>query len=156
VLIESFKSLFDRNLARLEEQISAYPNDESLWVIQEGIANSAGNLCLHLIGNLNEYVARQLGRIPYKRNREAEFNTPFASKTDLLEQLSDTRRRVAQTLAELTDADLDKPYPENALGYLMTNHYFLIHLSGHLMYHLGQIDYHRRLLTGGQAVSYKA
>lgn len=156
MLVQTFGELFDRNLRRLAQQIDAYPTDTSLWVVDGGITNSAGNLCLHLMGNLNEYIGRQLGQIPYARHRDAEFSTRNGSKADLLSGVEETRTRLASTFAHLTDAQLSDPYPTDVLGHPTTLHYMLVHLAGHLMYHLGQIDYHRRLLANGRAIEYTA
>lgn len=154
MLKQSFSALFDRDLGRLVQQIEAYPDEETLWLIDNGIANSPGNLCLHLIGNLNEYIIRRLGNFEYTRDRPAEFNTRFVPKTDLVADLQETRKKLADTFDLLGDDVLDNMYPEEVLGYPMTIHYFLVHLAGHLNYHLGQIDYHRRLLAGGSAIKY--
>jgi hypothetical protein len=44
-------------------------------IIADGISNSAGNLCLHLIGNLNHFIGATLGNTGYVRNREQEFSS---------------------------------------------------------------------------------
>lgn len=152
---QSFQTLFNRDLGRLISQIQAYQNEEDLWIKEGGINNSAGNLCLHLIGNLHEYIIRQLGHFEFVRDRDAEFNTPFVPKAELLSRLEETRRKLDLTFSSLTDEDLDKSYPEEMFGYPTTTHYFLVHLFGHFSYHLGQIDYHRRLLAGGVVVKYE-
>jgi uncharacterized damage-inducible protein DinB len=53
---------------------------------------------------------------------------------------------VRETLGKLAAADLTSQYPLQVLGYPMTTTYFLVHLYGHLNYHLGQVNYLRRLL----------
>lgn len=60
--------LFRRDLTRLNQQIEAFPDDASLWSVLPGITNSAGNLVLHLEGNLKEFVGRQLGKLPTGEN----------------------------------------------------------------------------------------
>ena len=67
-------------------------------------------------------------------------------KAELLEKLEFLIKIVSSTLEKLSDENLKKEYPTEALGYKMTTEYFLIHLLSHLSYHLGQINYHRRLL----------
>ncbi len=143
----TFIHLFNRDIQKLYEQISAYENQENLWRTVEGINNSAGNLCLHLIGNLNEYIGRQLGQIPFVRNRPLEFSEKNISKITLTEQILATQKIVETALSNISDAQMTDIYPEKVLGNDMTIHYFLVHLHGHLNYHLGQIDYHRRILT---------
>ena len=147
----SFITLFNRDLKRLYKEIEAYSDDTILWQKAEGISNPAGNLCLHLVGNLNEYVGRQLGEIPYVRNRSLEFSATDVPQKDLLQMVQNTQEVVENTLNKLENEQFQAKYPENVLGYDMTVHYFLVHLNGHLNYHLGQINYHRRLLMGTQS-----
>lgn len=142
----SFITLFNRDLNRLYKEIEAYTNEAVLWQRAEGITNPAGNLCLHLVGNLNEYIGRQIGQIPYQRNRPHEFSATDISKKELLEMVQATQKVVEMALETMANVQLSAIYPENVLGYEMTVHYFLVHLNGHLNYHLGQINYHRRLL----------
>lgn len=149
-----FIRLFDRDLQRLQQEIEAYPTEESLWTVVDGISNSAGNLSLHLVGNLNEYIGRILGKEPYQRNRPLEFSAKNVAKETLLARITATREVVIRALESLTDNTLHQEYPENILGYSMTTLYFLIHLEGHLNYHLGQIDYHRRILTGQPSIKF--
>lgn len=108
--------------------------------------NSGGNLCLHLLGNLSTYIGAELGKTGYIRQRDLEFSLKDIPKTELLEKLETLIEIVNSTLEKLSDEDLRKDYPTEALGYKMTTEYFLIHLLSHLNYHLGQINYHRRLL----------
>ena len=56
--------LFSRDLTKLGQQIGAFPNDEMLWETFPGVLNPAGNLALHIEGNLREFVGRQLGQLP--------------------------------------------------------------------------------------------
>ena len=60
--------------------------------------------------------------------------------------LHTTIAKLEQVFASLKAEDLEKPYPLEVLGYPMTTGYFLIHLYGHLNWHLGQVNYHRRLV----------
>jgi uncharacterized damage-inducible protein DinB len=146
MIIESLQSLYERDLQKLKIEIEFYQNEESMWKIDKSIANSAGNLCLHLVGNLNHFVGAILGNSGYVRNRELEFSLKNIPRTELIEKVEGTLDIVIRTLDQLSANDLEKEYPLEALGYKMTTEYFLIHLFGHLSYHLGQINYHRRLL----------
>ena len=144
---QELHNLFERDLNRLIKEIESYQNEESLWVINEGISNSGGNLALHLIGNLRTYIGKNLGNIAYIRDREAEFSTKNIPKETLLNMLAETKLMVLKILESLTINQLKEIYEEEVLGYEMTTQYFLIHLYGHLNYHLGQINYHRRPLS---------
>lgn len=146
MIIESLQSLYQRDLQKLKTEIEAYQHEDSMWEIDKSIANSAGNLCLHLVGNLNHFVGAILGNSGYVRNRELEFSLKNIPRTELIEKVEGTLDVVLKTLGQLNANDLEKEYPLEALGYKMTTEYFLIHLFGHLSYHLGQINYHRRLL----------
>ena len=146
-MTNEFAKLFDRDLNRLKKEIESYQDEATLWQKVEGISNSAGNLCLHLIGNLNEYIGRILGNNPYQRNRPLEFSATGVPKAELGEMLEDVHKKVVKTLEEMPLERLGETYPEEVLGYPMTVSFFLIHLNGHLNYHLGQINYHRRILA---------
>ena len=142
----SIAELLSRDLAKLKEEIGLYQSSDALWIVDGEIKNSAGNLCLHLCGNLQHFIGAILGKTSYIRNREAEFSTKNMAKDSLLNEIEATIRSVEQTLATLSDGALEIQYPQDVLGKPMTTGYFLIHLQGHLNYHLGQINYHRRLL----------
>lgn len=146
MITESIKSLFTRDLNKLKSEIESYQNEETIWKIDKNILNSAGNLTLHLVGNINHFIGAILGNSGYVRNRELEFSLKNVPRAELIEKVERTLEVVASTLDTLTSEDMEKEYPLEALGYKMTTEYFLIHLFGHLSYHLGQINYHRRLL----------
>lgn len=147
MITESLKSLYTRDLNKLKTEIESYQNEQSLWKIDKDILNSGGNLCLHLVGNLRHFFGAILGNSGYIRNREEEFSLKNIPKSELLQQIEETLKDVISTLDQLSEEDLAKEYPIEPLGYTMTTEYFLIHLFGHLSYHLGQINYHRRLLN---------
>ena len=144
--LDILKSLYNRDLQKLKAEIEYYQNEESLWKIDKNILNSGGNLCLHLLGNLNTYIGAELGKSGYVRHRDLEFSMKDIPKTELLEKIESLIEIVDSTLANLSEDHLKNDYPTEALGYQMTTEYFLIHLLSHLNYHLGQINYHRRLL----------
>ena len=145
-MIENIRSLFTRDLNKLKTEIELYRKEETIWKTDKNISNSAGNLCLHLVGNLNNYIGAILGNSGYVRNRELEFSLKDVPRTELIQQIESTIEIVNSSLGRLSIEDLQKNYPSEPLGYKMTTGYFLIHLFGHLSYHLGQINYHRRLL----------
>ena len=138
--------LYERDLAKLRDEIESYSNEAGLWNVSDGISNSAGNLCLHLTGNLKHFFGAVLANSGYVRDRDAEFAQKNVSRSQMLSDIDSARHVVLSTLAELTEEDLDKPYPIEVFGHAMTTGYFLTHLATHLNYHLGQINYHRRLL----------
>ncbi|HEY0766270.1 MAG TPA: DinB family protein [Pyrinomonadaceae bacterium] len=143
--------LFDRDLAKLSQQIEAFPTDEALWQTLPGVTNAAGNLALHIEGNLREYVGRQLGNLPYERKRELEFSSKGASRAELSTRLAELRRSIPSVIKELSAEQLEMEYPEVVLGAPISTRQFLIHLYGHLNWHLGQVDYLRRILLASSS-----
>ncbi|MCA6067076.1 DinB family protein [Chryseobacterium sp. RG1] len=146
MITESIKSLFTRDLNKLKSEIESYQNEETIWKIDKNILNSAGNLTLHLVGNINHFIGATLGNSGYVRNRELEFSLKDIPRTELIQQIEKTIEVVNSSLEKLSEEEVKKEYPLEPLGYPMTTEYFLIHLVAHLDYHLGQINYHRRLL----------
>ena len=149
MLIETLKAVFNRDLTRLQNEIEMYKNEEDLWKVEKQIANSAGNLCLHLIGNLNTYIGAEIGKINYVRDRELEFSLKNISKEELIDNIEKLKIIIAASLDKLTVEQLEKEYPVLVFENKTSTGYFLIHLATHLTYHLGQINYHRRLLDSG-------
>jgi uncharacterized damage-inducible protein DinB len=139
-------ALFNRDLAKLSKQIEAFPSDEALWQTLPGVTNSGGNLALHIEGNLREFVGRQLGDLPYQRNRPLEFSSKEGSRADLSARLTKLKESIPAVIEGLTAEQLEMEYPQVVLDAAMSTQKFLIHLYGHLNWHLGQVDYLRRLL----------
>ncbi|RZM30372.1 MAG: DUF1572 domain-containing protein [Pedobacter sp.] len=138
-------SIFKRDLSRLQDELQAYRDPVSIWKVGKGINNSAGNLTLHLLGNLNTYICAILGSSGYERDREREFSDKQVSRTLLLSQIDVLSGMIETVLQDLTAEDMQQQYPQLVLSEHSTTGYFLTHLSAHLAYHLGQITYHRRI-----------
>ena len=145
-------NLFRRDLRRLQQQIEAFPSDDLLWQTLPGITNSAGNLTLHLEGNLREYVGRVLGALPYSRTRELEFSTRGLPAADLQTRIKALQCAIPGVIERLSPEDLEREYPLLVLERPLSTEPFLIHLYGHFSRHLGQIEYLRRALTGCGAI----
>jgi len=146
MLLETLIKLFKRDLNKLKFEIELYNEESNLWLINKEVTNCAGNLCLHLVGNLNAFIGAELGRSGYIRERDLEFSLKDVPRTKLISQIDDTIIMVENVLNKLTEEDLDKNFPIDVFKEKMTTGFFLVHLSTHLAYHLGQINYHRRLL----------
>jgi hypothetical protein len=153
-LANELAALFRRDLTRLIQQLEALPDDQVLWKCAPGVTNSAGNLVLHLEGNLREFIGRQLGGTPYTRARSDEFAPANLSVGDLIKRMEGVRQLVPDVITALSAGQLEATYPENVLGIPLSTQQFLMSLLGHLNYHLGQIDYARRILSHGTAVGY--
>jgi hypothetical protein len=145
--ISSIEKLLNRDLQKLKTEIDLYPSDELLWKIEGEIKNSGGNLCLHLCGNLQHFIGAVLGNSGYVRNRDNEFAAKGLNKEELLTEIENTTKAVNNALKSINPSILIAEYPGQVLGYSMTTSYFLIHLTAHLEYHLGQINYHRRIIS---------
>lgn len=146
MLTQTLKTLFRKELEKLKREIELYQEESKLWIIKKAITNPGGNLCLHLIGNLNNYIGKELGHTGYIRNRELEFSQKGVPRDELLKKIDETARIVEQVLDTITDQQLEEEYPVIVFAEKMTTGFFLVHLLAHLSYHLGQINYHRRLL----------
>lgn len=146
MLIETLKILFNRDLNKLKFEIESYEFEKQIWAVDKNISNSAGNLTLHLIGNINTYIGAEIGKTGYIRNRPLEFSLKDIPRSELIEKIEDTISVVNNALDTLTEADLNSIYPQIVFEKEMTTGFFLVHLATHLAYHVGQINYHRRLL----------
>ena len=138
--------IFERDLNKLKDEINLYKDEESLWIVMGEVSNSSGNLCLHLIGNLNHFIGALLGETGFVRDRESEFSSKNVSREELSENIEKTIKTVVESLDKLSDEDFDKDFPIEKHGTAQKIDYILLHLLTHLNYHLGQINYHRRLL----------
>ena len=146
MLIDTLVKLFTRDLNAVKTEIEAYTNENNLWIVHGEVKNSAGNLCLHLVGNLNAFIGATIGKSGYIRKRDLEFSLKNVPRIELIKQVDDTIEVVENALKTLTKTDLEKEYKRRVIEDTMTTEYFLVHLTTHLSYHLGQINYHRRLL----------
>jgi uncharacterized damage-inducible protein DinB len=137
-----------RDLDTLRREIAAYAREADLWKVPAGIGNSGGTLARHAAGNLLHFIGAQLGGTGYVRDRDAEFAAGTVPRAQLDAQLARAMDAVRSTLAALPAERLTEPYPLEVGGVRPPTGMFLVHLATHLAYHLGQVDYHRRLVTG--------
>ena len=154
MLTEILIELYERDLGKLREEIEAFSNEADLWRLEGQILNSAGNLCLHLCGNLQHFFGAVLGDSGYERDRPAEFDSKYVPRAELLSGIEAARSSVVSTLNKLTDEDYAKTYPIEVFGKPLTTGFFLTHLATHLTWHLGQINYLRRIIDANSAKLY--
>ncbi|MFY0626050.1 MAG: DinB family protein [Reichenbachiella sp.] len=145
--IDAIQKLMIRDLAKLEEEILAYKVESDLWLLNKAISNTAGNLCLHLCGNIQHFFGHIIGKSDYIRQRDDEFDLKNVPRIELLDFIQKSVDSINASLENFDETLWEEPFPQEVFGYPMTYGYFMIHLSGHLNYHLGQINYHRRLLA---------
>ena len=139
-------TFFESDLNNLITEIELYKNEENIWRIEKSISNSAGNLTLHLIGNLHTFIGKEIGKTNYIRNRELEFTEKKVPRIELINGINTTLEMVKKSLLSITNEELKNDYPILKFSKVETNEYLLVHLIKHLTYHLGQINYHRRLI----------
>ena len=147
-MIDSFSILYEQGLQKLRSEVESYPSEAELWQTGGNIPNSAGNLALHLIGNINHFFGATLGGTAYVRDRDNEFSSGEVSKEQILQEIDKAIVVVKEALGSLSIDDLKKTYPIQFQNEDLSTEYVIGYLLGHFNYHLGQIDYHRRLLVG--------
>lgn len=150
-MIEALKRMLARDLDTLVREIRLYPEDASLWVAVPGQPTAGGNLALHLAGNLRHFIGATLGTTGYLRDREREFATAGLSREAVIQELDRTKADVQATLRALAPSRLGETFPLEIQGIHLSTEAVLLHLAAHLAFHLGQVDYHRRAVTGDRA-----
>lgn len=146
--IGTIESILRRELGAVRRSVEIYPDDDAPWAERPGLPNAGGTLVLHVAGNLQHYVGAVLGRSGYRRDRDAEFARRDVPRSELVAEIDAAERAVIAGCAALTAETLAAPYPEAIAGRTVATGDFLVHLASHLAYHLGQLDYHRRVVTG--------
>jgi len=146
--IDDLSRVLVRDLRTLAAELDAYPDDASVWACPPGIPNAAGTLVLHVAGNLRHFVGARMGGTGYVRDRAAEFAARGLSRGELRAQVEAAAGEVSAALARLDARRMDEEFPDPIGGVRLSTGRFLLHLVAHTGYHLGQIDYHRRTVTG--------
>lgn len=146
MILTQLTEFYLRDVAKLKEEILLYKNESDLWILKGDIKNSSGTLTLHLIGNLKHFIGAQLGNTGYIRNRDKEFSDRNIPRENMLKEIDEVIAMLKKVLPALKDSDMDKEYPIEFLGAKRTIGYIIMMLAIHLSYHLGQINYHRRLM----------
>lgn len=137
-----------RELRTIERELNAYPDEEQLWALPPGLPNSAGTLALHAAGNLRHFIGTVLGGGSFVRDRDAEFSRRGVPRSELIDGLRQAERAVRDTLLSIDAARFDEPYPLAVANRRVNTGEFIAHLATHLAYHVGQLDFHRRVVTG--------
>lgn len=149
MLLAYVAAVLDRDLRTLTREIAAYADERDLWRMAPGVPNSAGTLALHLAGNIQHYLGARLGGTAYVRDRAAEFAERGVPRAELLARIEAARAAVrAAAAAEL---DISADFPEIISDARIVTEDYLLHLCTHFAFHLGQLDYHRRFVTGDAA-----
>ena len=145
-MLEPLVQLLLRDVSKMQDELRLYEREALIWKTTEGISNSAGNLALHVAGNLQHFIGAVLGQSGYVRQRELEFSSKDVPVEEVIAALERAKEAVSNTIQKLDREVLSAPYPVPVFGDGMTTAFFLMHLLTHTSYHLGQINYHRRLV----------
>ncbi|MEZ4649517.1 MAG: DinB family protein [Candidatus Eisenbacteria bacterium] len=145
-MLGAYTGAFQKLLDDLRREVEAYSDESRLWIVGEGIANSGGNLALHVLGNLQHFIGAELGRTGYVRDRDAEFANKDVPRGEILAKIAEVHAMIEAVLGGVPERDLEMEVAAPALGGPQRLDRWLLHLVSHLAYHLGQINYHRRLL----------
>ena len=144
-MIQNLKTILLRDLATLRREVELYPDEAALWRVRPGTANPAGNLALHVAGNLQFFLGGQLGHSGYVRDRDWEFAARDLPRARVLQELDAAAKAVDEALSALDPALLDREFPVPLGDRRLSTGMVLLTLVAHLDYHLGQVNYHRRM-----------
>ncbi|MEZ4951989.1 MAG: hypothetical protein R2825_00260 [Saprospiraceae bacterium] len=141
---KDFVEQIQKQLNKLITELEAYPNEQSLWILNGDIKNSAGTLAYHLCGNLNQYIGHAMGDTGYVRNRPVEFSIRDVPREELIKWINETSEMIGEVIPKV---DLDAPFPKEHWGLEMSHGAALMQLLWHMGWHSGQISYHRQLVA---------
>jgi uncharacterized damage-inducible protein DinB len=144
--IEATQIILERDLNKLAAELKAFKSEQNIWVLHGQINNTAGNLALHMSGAVNHFIGAVLGNTGYVRDRPREFSDKNVLREALLGKVQDAITTVGSILPTLTEKALQNSFPEKIGGQTLSTGFFLMHLVSHINYHLGQVNYHRRLI----------
>ena len=99
-----------RELEGLKRELACFADDESVWSTLPGVANSAGNLALHVAGNLQYFIGTVLGHTGYVRNRDVEFGRRSGPREDIYAELDAAISVVRQVLPSLPNDGLTRNF----------------------------------------------
>jgi hypothetical protein len=141
----TFAALYELQLGKLKDEVNNFKDEANLWKKADGITNTAGNLVLHLLGNLNLCIGTNIGHTGYVRNRELEFSATGVTRAELVDSIESLTDVIKISLENISDERLNEQYVLEMHGQHSTR-FYLGYFYGHLNYHLGQINYLRRIL----------
>ncbi|MDP4263868.1 MAG: DinB family protein [Bacteroidota bacterium] len=122
-------------------------SEEQVWQRPNEASNSAGNILLHLCGNMRQYIISALGNQPDTRERDKEFSTNGGySKEDLQNKLVSTVSEVKNIISAVDENKLMKVHSVQGFNYSGAG--IIVHVTEHYSYHTGQVVFWTKLLTG--------
>ncbi|MEO8860900.1 MAG: DUF1572 family protein [Ginsengibacter sp.] len=145
-MLNDVSTLLERDLNKLIHDLNLYKDEKDIWRTLKGTSNSGGNLTLHLLGNLNYFIGATLGGTGYVRERDQEFLLKDIQRNILIEEINKTILIIKNTLSALPEKDLEKDFPVAVNSQTYSIAFMLLFILSHLNYHLGQVNYLRRLI----------
>lgn len=146
-----YKNEFVINLNKIKDNILAFENENDIWGKLGRISNSPANLALHICGNLKHNIGAAIGNSGYQRERDTEFTKSNLSRNDVIAEIDSTIEMIEPVLYKLKPEDLNKPFPGKGHEEGQTIGTILVKIAIHMGYHLGQINYHRRIQSEKQS-----
>lgn len=144
--MKTFIDQYHNSLQQLKNELALFKDEKLLWNTLPGVSNSSGNLTLHLIGNLNHFIGANMNNSGFIRNRENEFSQKNASRKALVDEIDKLTLLIPETLLKKNESWKNEKFPLEFMNETRSNEYILVQMLTHLNYHLGQINYLRRIL----------
>ena len=142
----SIATILVRDLNKVITELNSFAEEQNMWVLDGKINNTAGNLALHISGAVNHFIGAALGKSGYVRMRDEEFSLKGVPREEVIARVREAAKIAAMVLPSIKEEQLDQPFPEKIGNQTLSIGFFLTHLVSHINYHLGQINYHRRLI----------
>lgn len=122
-------------------------HEDRIWSRGHETENSIGNLCLHLSGNVRQWIVSGVGGAPDHRNRDSEFNARGGISTDqLVARLNETVAQACDVIAKLTPLRLEEEV--TIQNYRLSVLEAVYHVVEHFSHHAGQILFAMKAISG--------
>lgn len=156
-IIEEFKGQARLRMEECLEKIRGcltLLDDSAFWHRPNASSNSAGNLLMHLSGNIRQYMLSGLGGAEDIRQRDLEFQAPSAHSRAAVESAF---FQVAQKALDLLEHLPQEAFlkRQTIQGFDLTGLGIVLHVVEHLSYHTGQIAYLTKMATDADLGFYR-
>lgn len=121
-------------------------DDAALWSREDEVENSIGNLCVHLAGNVRQWLIATVGGVPDTRDRDSEFAARSGGSGA---QLAAALRRTVEEANIVIDSLSEQRLAErvHVQGYDVTVLEAVYHVIEHFAHHSGQIIFETKRRT---------
>ena len=139
-------SKLQQYLARISTCLDRLTEDQ-IWNRGSESQNSAGNLVLHLCGNVRQWIVSGVGGKPDIRDRDSEFAARGGVPVrELTQRLADVVSEASAVISNAAGTDLTRRI--RVQGYEVTVLEAIYHVVEHFSHHTGQILFVTKLTTG--------